>query len=146
MDPTHILNWQRIDRRVTTSGQPSEAECAEIVALGVRHVINLGLHSHPNALPDEAATLTALGVTYVHQPVDFQNPTLEDFRRFCAVMAEMEATPVHVHCIMNYRVSAFMCRYQRDVLGMDEALARAKMEQIWQPDGVWAAFVADRRV
>jgi hypothetical protein len=32
-------------------------------------------------------------------------------------------------------------RYRRDVLGMDEAQARAEMEAIWHPEGVWAAFV-----
>jgi hypothetical protein len=47
---------------------------------------------------------------------------------------------------MNYRVSAFIYRYRRDILGQDDTLARAEMEQIWQPDGIWADFVADRRV
>jgi len=27
------------------------------------------------------------------------------------------------------------------VLGMDETQARADMEQVWQPEGVWATFV-----
>jgi len=27
------------------------------------------------------------------------------------------------------------------VLGMNEARARADMEEIWHPEGVWAAFV-----
>jgi hypothetical protein len=27
------------------------------------------------------------------------------------------------------------------VLGMDETRARAEMEEIWRPEGVWAAFV-----
>ena len=41
----------------------------------------------------------------------------------------------------NYRVSAFFYRYRRDVLGVDETQARAEMEQIWRPEGVWATFV-----
>jgi hypothetical protein len=49
--------------------------------------------------------------------------------------------PVHVHCIANYRVSAFFYRYSRNVLGMDETQARGEMEAIWLPEGVWA-FVA----
>jgi hypothetical protein len=28
------------------------------------------------------------------------------------------------------------------VLGMDEARARADMEEVWHPEGVWAAFVS----
>jgi len=143
-DPDTIFNWLRIDARVTTSGQPSEPELAAIAALGVRHVINLGLHSHPKALPDEAGSLAALGIAYIHQPVDFQAPSLEDFRRFCAKMNELRDVPLHVHCIMNYRVSAFIYRYRRDVLEQDDTLARAEMERIWQPEGAWIDFVADR--
>lgn len=140
-DPESIFNWRRLDDQITTSGQPTEAQLAEISALGVRHLVNLGLHSHEKALPDEAASVGSLGMTYVHIPVDFKNPTDADFIQFCTVMAELKDVPVHVHCIANYRVSAFFYRYRRDLLGMDEAQARADMEQVWRPDGVWAAFI-----
>ena len=56
-------------------------------------------------------------------------------------MEELADVPVHVHCIANYRVSAFFYRYRRHVLGMDDETARAEMEAIWQPEGVWATFV-----
>lgn len=140
-DPDGIINWFRMDDRVTTSGQPTEAELAAIAALGVRHVINLALHTHEKALPDEAASAARLGMTYTHIPVDFQNPTEQDFARFCEAYEATGTDPVHVHCILNYRVSAFFYRYRRDVLGMDEAAARAHMDRIWQPEGVWETFV-----
>ena len=141
VDPESIYHWHRLDDRITTSGQPSETQLADIAALGVRYVINLGLHSHEKALPDEAASVSRLGMTYIHIPVDFQNPTDGDFARFCSAMGPLKEVAVHVHCIANYRVSAFFYRYRRDVLGMDEAQARADMEQVWRPEGVWAAFV-----
>ena len=140
-DPETIYNWRRLDDRITTSGQPTEPQLADIHALGVRHIVNLGLHTHEKALPDEAASVSRLGMTYIHIPVDFQNPTDEDFAKFCVEMARLEEVPVHVHCIANYRVSAFFYRYRRDVLGMDEAQARADLEEIWHPEGVWATFV-----
>jgi uncharacterized protein (TIGR01244 family) len=143
-DPVGILNWQRIDHRITTSGQPGEAELAAIRALGVTDIINLGLHSHEKALPDEAASVAALGMRYHHLPVAFDHPTDDDFAAFCALMAELGDTPVHVHCIVNARVSAFFYRYRRDVLGVDEAKARAAMEALWTPSGVWEKFVAPR--
>ena len=31
--------------------------------------------------------------------------------------------------------------YRRDVLGWDDATARAEMEAIWHPEGVWADFI-----
>lgn len=141
-DPEGVLNWQRLDERVTTSGQPTHEQLASIASLGVRHVVNLGLHSHEKALPDEGRSVAELGMSYIHVPVDFQTPTEADFARFCSVMAGQNHGAVHVHCIMNFRVSAFVCRYRRDVLGWDEARARAQMERIWTPEGVWAAFVA----
>ena len=141
-DPETIYNWRRLDDRITTSGQPTESQLADLHALGVRHVINLGLHSHEKALPDEAASVSRLGMAYIHIPVDFQNPTDRDFDQFCSVMKELEEAPLHVHCIANYRVSAFFYRYRRDVLEMNETAARAAMEEVWKPEGVWAAFVA----
>jgi uncharacterized protein (TIGR01244 family) len=141
-DPETIYNWRRLDDRVTTSGQPTEPQLADIDALGVRHVVNLALHTHEKALPDEAASVSRLGMTYVHIPVDFQNPTDQDFDQFRAVMEELKDEPVHVHCIANYHVSAFFYRYRRNVLGMDEAEARAQMEDVWHPEGVWADFIS----
>jgi len=143
-DPKPIYNWRRLDNRITTSGQPTEKQLADIHALGVRHIVNLGLHTHERALPDEAASVSRLGMTYIHIPVDFQNPTDEDFDQFCVVMEQLKDVPVHVHCIANARVSAFFYRYRRDVLGMDETRARAEMEAVWQPNAIWAAFVARR--
>lgn len=141
-DPTTIYNWRRLDSRLTTSGQPTEEELGAIAALGVRHIVNLGLHSHEKALPDEAGTVAALGMAYIHLPVDFQNPTEADYLRFRAVMAELADVPVHVHCIANYRVSAFLYRYRREQ-GLSEAEARADMEAVWQPTGPWAALIGD---
>ena len=62
-DPETIYNWRRLDDRITTSGQPTEPQLADIHALGVRHIVNLGLHTHEKALPDEAASVSRLGMT-----------------------------------------------------------------------------------
>ncbi len=140
-DPVSIYNWHRLDDRITTSGQPTEAQLAAIAALGVRRVINLGLHTHEKALPDEGASVAALGMTYVHIPVDFGHPTEQDFAAFRAAVEASGEEKLHVHCIANYRVSAFFYRYRRDVLGMDAARARADLDRIWQPDPVWTAFI-----
>ena len=97
VDPETIYHWYRLDDRITTSGQPTETELADIAAPGVRCVINLELHSHEKALRDEAATVHALAMTYVHIPVDFQNPTERDFDAFCTALnkASARALPPH---------------------------------------------------
>jgi len=147
-DPA-LINFLRYDSQLTTSGQPSGAQLRALKALGVDHVINLALHTHEQALPDEAASLAALGITYTHIPVAFDNPTEADFDAFCGAMAAAGNKALHVHCIMNWRVTAFLYRYQRDVLGVEDAQARAQMERVWNPVAsddprarVWAEFIA----
>lgn len=130
VDPETIYNWRRLDDRITTSSQPTRQQLADIRALGVRHIVNPGLHTHEKALPDEAASGARLGTTYTYIPVDFQNPTDQGFDQLCAVMEQLRSVPVHVHCIANARVSVFFYRYRRDVLGMDETQARAEMEAV----------------
>ncbi len=140
-DPVEVYNWRRLDTRLTTSGQPTEAQLAQIRALGVTCVVNLGLHSHEKALADEAATVAGLGMAYVHQPVDFSRPTAADLARFCDLMDERRHEVLHVHCIANFRVSAFLYRYRVDRLGWTPADARADLDAIWEPQGPWAEIV-----
>lgn len=140
-DTSKIHNWRRVNEKLTTSGQPTEEQLAEIKALGVTHIINLGLHDHERALDDEASSAAKLGMVYVHIPVEMTNPTERDFEQFCAAMMDAEDTTIHLHCIANLRVTAFLYRYQRDILGMDEEQARRVMNTVWRPGGVWAKFI-----
>ena len=145
MDPTDVLNWRRIDDRLTTSGQPDEAQLAAIRDAGAEVVINLALHTHPRALPDEAASVAALGLRYVHIPVEFDDPREKDYRRFVAALAEAEGRRVHVHCIVNARVSAFLFRHRTEGGAVAPEQARAELESVWRPGGVWARFIGDLR-
>ena len=144
-EPT-ILNWRRLSPVLTSSGQPSEAQLGEIAALGISEVINLGPHAHVQALPDEAAIVAALGMRYTYIPVDFAAPTEGDYAAFASAMAQAEAAgrTVHVHCIVNARVSAFFYRYRRDAIGAEAA--RAELNSVWEPAGVWASFIGDTPV
>ena len=146
-DPADIRAWQRLGEDVTTSGRLEERDPARLAAIGVRHVINLALDNHPEALAEEAHRLAGQSIGYTHIPVPFDAPGEDHFAAFCAALDAAEA-PVHVHCIMNWRVSAFFYRYHL-VHGMAEPEARALMEQQWSPDqsdnpaaAVWAEFIA----
>lgn len=146
-DPADIRAWQRLSDRITTSGKLEADDPARLAAIGVRHVVNLALNDHPEALPDEAERLAEQGVSYTHIPVPFDTPDEEHYATFAAAL-EAATGPVHVHCIMNYRVSAFFYRWHRDY-GMAESAARATMAHQWEPDRsdhpgarVWAEFIA----
>ncbi len=143
MDREDIFMWRRIDERLTSSGQPREAQLAGIRDLGVSHIVNLGLHSHEKALPDEGSSVAALGMTYVHIPVLWDDPTGADFDRFRVTTNALAGETIHVHCIANLRVSAFLYRYRRDQAAIGEAKARAELDRVWRPGGIWAGFVGD---
>ena len=149
-DPTDIRAWQRLSETLTTSGRLQEPDPARLAAIGVRHVINLAMPDHPEALPEAEAAFAAQAVGYTHIPVPFAAP---EESHYAAFVEALEATngPVHVHCIMNWRVSAFCYRYNRDACGMPEPEARALMEQQWSPERsdhpdapTWAAFIGER--
>ena len=139
-DP-HIPAWHRIDDRLTTSGQPGEHQLAEIAALGVRHIINLALHSHEQALADEATSVADLGMEYVNIPVDFVNPTEADYSQFRDALQARKGAVLHIHCIANLRVSAFLYRFRCEETSVCEPEARIDMNRFWRPGQNWALIV-----
>jgi protein tyrosine phosphatase (PTP) superfamily phosphohydrolase (DUF442 family) len=143
-DLPEVLNWRRLNSRITLSGQPAETQLSEIRDLGVSTIINLGPHSNKGALPDEAGTVAKLGMRYIHIPVDFENPTVADFSAFCTALQAVEDQTIHVHCIYNARVTAFFYRYAQIGKGVTEAEAFALMDGIWRPGGVWADFIGNK--
>lgn len=112
----------------------------------MQHVINLALENSPGALAGEAELMARAAMRYTHIPVPFDEPQERHYQAFRAAI-EADSEPVHVHCIMNYRVSAFFYRYNRE-RGMSEASARALLERQWCPENsdnkdmqAWAAFI-----
>ena len=130
-DPDDIRNWQRRSPMLTTSGRLETGDPARLAAIGVKHVVNLALDDHPEALQDEAGLLAAQGIGYTHIPVPFGAPTREHAEQLKAALDAADG-PVHVHCIMNWRVSAFLYLLEREG-GASESEAHARMAEIWDP-------------
>ena len=131
-DPTDIRNFLRLSPRITTSGALGEADPQRLAAMGARRVINLALHSHREALADPPGAMAQAGLGYTHIPVPFDAPNEAHYRAFIAAL-EADETPVHVHCIMNWRVSAFFFRWHVEACSMPEPEARKLLETIWSP-------------
>ncbi len=130
-DPADIRAFQRRADGITTSGRLEPGDPARLAAIGVRHVVNLALDSHPEALADEAALLAAQGIAYTHIPVPFDAPSPDHVAALANALA-LHAGPHHIHCIMNWRVSAFFYLIDR-ARGVPEADARAQMTKVWNP-------------
>lgn len=141
---SQITNFVQLTEDVGTAGQPTREQFAAIARDGYAAVINLALPTSDHAIPDEGSVVTGYGMRYVHIPVDFKNPTLDDLRTFIGTMRALEGKKVFVHCVMNLRVSAFMYHYLKHARAFDEAAARSPVLDRWEPkmDGVWKAFLA----
>lgn len=146
-DPEDIHAWQRLDARTTTSGFLRAEHLDRLAELGVRRVINLAMDGQPGSLEGEGALLAERGLAYTHIPVPFASPEETHYAQFVAAY-EGSDEPVHVHCMANWRVSAFFYRYNRE-RGMSEQDARAIMERQWSPEThenehapAWARFIA----
>jgi protein tyrosine phosphatase (PTP) superfamily phosphohydrolase (DUF442 family) len=144
MDIAEARNFRRVTDRLLTCGQPNEAQLASAQASGIQVVINLALHDDPRySLRDERGTVQSLGMTYVHIPVQFGEPTEEGLLAFFAAMDAHRDAALLVHCGANYRVSAFLGLYNVIRLTQPRDEAFALMSTVWRPDAVWARFIDD---
>lgn len=140
-----IRNFRQVDALIGTAGQPTEEQLGEVAAAGYQVVINLGLLDPKYCLPDEAGSVARAGLEYHHIPVVFTDPKVTDFERFVTVMDACRGRKTFVHCAANYRVSAFVALYGERRLGWSRAAADAHLRRFWEPNEVWAAFVAECR-
>lgn len=138
-----IYIYRQLAPDLATSGQPDADELAAIAAAGYRLVINLALHDADYALTDEAATVHALGMDYVHIPVLFDAPMPQDLRAFFAAMDANHGKKIWVHCAANKRVSVFLGLWLHLRQGVPRDDAFALQRDIWQPDALWSRFIAN---
>lgn len=130
-----------IDDLLCTSAQPSAAQLDGLAATGLRHVINLALPSSDGAVADEAARLTAQGISYIHIPVVWEAPRPEQFTLFAQILWALREEAVLVHCACNMRASAFVFLYRVLHEAVAQADAEAVLHTVWRPEGVWREFL-----
>ena len=131
----HIRNYVQLSPNIATSGQPTEAQFMEISKAGYVAVVNLAMPAHHDSIANEGEIVTELDMAYFHIPVPFENPTKEHVRLFCKTMEALKDHKIWVHCIMNYRVSAFMFHYLTKIEKIDESMS--PIFQTWKPDNKW---------
>ncbi len=137
-----IRNFVQLTENIGTAGQPTADQFPIIAENGYKHVINLGMPDHSDALQNEGEIVSALGMNYIHIPVPFDNPSREHVRLFCRILSQLEKDKVFIHCIMNYRVSAFMYHYLRIIEHRDEAVSRSSIFKIWKMEPAWAELLS----
>lgn len=136
-----IFAFLPLGERIGTAGQPTAAQFARVAEAGFQTVINLAKADSPGALEGQAGLLRDLGLEYLHLPVAFEAPQLDDLRRFFEALERRADRKVFVHCIANKRVAAFMFLYRVLRLGHPIHDAEMALHRIWTPDPVWQDFI-----
>ena len=141
-DPlAEIKDYRRISETIATAGQPTVDQLQIIAVEGFEVVINLGLHDAPDALEDENGFVESLGLRYEHIPVQWEQPTLQNFQDFVDVMHRYSSKKQFVHCAANKRVSVFMALYEICSCGLPKTSVLNELESYWRPNEVWRSFI-----
>ena len=144
MSTEDIRNFVRVDDRIITGGQPTEAQLRSAAGEGVQVVINLATFDPRSSLDDEAGLVRSLGLEYHHVPVVWEKPTESDFEMFSSWLKQAGGKKVLIHCAANYRVTAFFSLYAMQNLKWSEAQADELMALIWQRGKypIWDEFIS----
>ena len=130
VESSGIFNVTWIDNQLSSSGQIHAEHARLLQSLGVKTVVNLAVYNEEYN-GSENQWVVERGMTYIHLPVDFDRPTSSDLERFYQLMDAIADETVWVHCIANYRASAFTYLYRINERGDSRKDAKAVLDQIW---------------
>lgn len=141
-----VTNFIEISPSLGTSGMPARELFAAIAQAGYQVVINLSMPESSGQQPDERELVEGLGMDYIHIPVVWESPQLTDLERFFQALDENQDRRVFAHCVLNYRVSAFVYLYRTLRQGISHEQAWSDLTRIWTPEGTWEAFIQSTRL
>lgn len=106
-DVQDIDNYRQYSPNFSSSGQPTAEQLKAVSEAGFKRVIYLAFTDNQSAIEAEDRLVKSLGMDYLHIPVDFERPTLEDFKDFAAVLKRDKNIRTLLHCQVNMRVSTY---------------------------------------
>lgn len=127
-----VRNFQQVTDRLASSGQIGYDQAPLLREAGYDVVVNLAVADEERNAR-EGYFVTREGLTYIHIPVDWNAPAMDDVELFFDVMEANADRKIYVHCFANMRASAFVYMYRTLVEGVPEDEARATMNEIWDP-------------
>ena len=139
-EEVHSANFVKVSNRIDTSGQPSKQLLENFTAKGYSLVVNLAPPLSEGSILEEASLVAQSGTRYVNIPVDWKQPTYNDFQFFSDVLNSQTADKVLVHCQINMRASLFTFLYRVVHEEIDPATALEKMTLVWAPTDQWLEF------
>jgi uncharacterized protein (TIGR01244 family) len=148
LDPSqfNLKNGRLVTPTLLSAGQPDAATLAALKTAGVQHVLNLRPAEEDTSF-DTAATARGLGFTYHALPV--AGPaglTLDNVKRFDALLATIGNAPTLVHCASGNRVGALFALRAAWLQGKsaDEAMAEGARAGLTQMAAAVAPLLASK--
>ncbi|MDA0311052.1 MAG: protein tyrosine phosphatase family protein [Gemmatimonadetes bacterium] len=137
-----IRNFQVVSPQLASAGQIGYEQIPLLGAQGYEVVVNLAVADEARN-GQEGFLVAQSGLTYVHIPVDWEQPKVSDVAMFFDVMRANADRKIFVHCFANMRASAFVYMYRTLVEGVPEDEARATMNAVWDPNTMqqWADLI-----
>ena len=136
-----IKNYQQLTPQFASAGLPTNEQLTSLKQNGFTHIINL----IPGDFSEEASLSQQLELGFKQIPVDWHNPTMDDYMQFVDTMTAFKKQnpdgKILLHCQLNYRASAFAYLYQVTQNKQNPAQAKAVLNQIWQPEGKWQQLI-----
>ena len=129
-----------VSDRIHTSGQPTEAQLRGLKAAGYELVINLAPPEVFGSIRQEGGLVAQTGLDYVNIPVDWHNPSYDDFEFFSEILKQSTSKRVLVHCQVNKRASLFTFLYRAVHEGIEPDEAYENVAAVWVADPHWLEF------
>lgn len=132
---------QAIHPRLMTSALPAESDFAQMASEGYEVVISLAQRRDSTVIDNEDALVCKAGMRYIHLPIAWETPRLEDYALLSDLLRMLHDRKVWLHCTRNFRVSSLMYLYHIIELTMPPAEAEAILHRTWTPNDTWQALI-----
>lgn len=140
-DLDDITNFRQYSPLLASSGQPDRSQFEMLRDAGFERIIFLAPYDSHGSFEEEADIVPALGIEYVHVPIDWDRPTASDFG---AVAAAIDADPdkkTLLHCQVNFRASSISFLYRVIRQGVPVASAKEDLDSVWVPNDTWRRYI-----
>lgn len=139
-----IVNFSRIDSTIACAGATTPAALADVKQRGYASVLNLRMASEGGADIDAAkAAAQALGLTYIHLPMNSAAPDAGLVDGFLKAVTEKRNQPVFIHCASANRAAALWMVKRMVVDGWDAGKAGAEAAELGLTNPALKTFAID---
>lgn len=134
-----LKNYRVDSAQMVSSGLPNREHFEALKAMGVNKVVDL----IPGDRTKESNLMDVLELKYHNIKVEWDNPTVENFDEYAAVMNQNNLSEgiTLTHCRLNWRGAVFTYLYRVTQLNESEELAKRDLLAVWEPNEIWLEFI-----